>query len=100
MFLLSNALVICWEQIAKTEHISSDVLQMSIRENRIRAQRGVHEEERKRRESARKKETEIVVHAYDRRDWSGDRSNANRSFENRSAATGGSDLGAMAVDER
>lgn len=42
---------------------------------------------------ARKEGTEIVVHAYDCRDWSGDRSNANRSFENRSAATGGSDLG-------
>lgn len=49
MFLLSDALVICCEQTVKTEHISSDVLQMSIRENRVRAQRGEHEERRKRR---------------------------------------------------
>lgn len=37
IFLLSNALVICCEQIVKTERISSDVLQMSIREYRVRS---------------------------------------------------------------
>ena len=36
IFLLSNALVICCEQIVKAERISSDVLQMSIREYRVR----------------------------------------------------------------
>lgn len=71
IFLLSNALVVCCEQIVKAERISSDVLQMSIREYRVRSAEKRIGRTKKDETGARKEETEIVVHAYDRRDWSG-----------------------------
>jgi len=94
IFLLSDALVICCEQIVKTERISSDVLQMSVY-GRTAFERRKENRKNEKGEGGSEKEARprslctLTTIGTGR----GDRSNANRSFENRSAATGGSNLG-------